>query len=481
MAASQKQVESQVRDPNKLRLETLIELSKKAFDTFCDDISGMFGVDMECKQQEVAAETVAGLQKRFEEPIAVNSVKAEGSLDGTFQLMFDQKGLFTLAGVVVMQPEEAILENRECRSLENAGDLGEVLTEVGDTLVGSWDRTFRKGLGGHGCFVQTNTFVENPWDKSEQEAGPASKEEIVFVPYEMTIAPYPAFKCGVIFPKTILADTSVPIPEQAAPVEEKAPDQKTADEKTDPEESNAVVKSDSEESKPQEPTAENTTQENNNVDTDVSENAAEKKTTTTAQADDAESGPVSKTIRKMAQSPAVLPGESSVPQPVENPALNGTCATISVKDIMQKDLLWGTPDDSIQQALTTMQQHDAEYMIIGRDGVLEGIVSKSDLTGAISPYLRPTFAKWRRPLDDATLQIKLKWIMSKPVHTIGLETSLAAVMENMRQSGRSVLPVTDQQNKAQGLITVFDVFKALLRSEPNISAEAKTAQPSASA
>jgi len=71
--------------------------------------------------------------------------------------------------------------------------------------------------------------------------------------------------------------------------------------------------------------------------------------------------------------------------------------------------------------------------------------------------------------------------MSKHVHAIRPEIPLAAVMENMRQSGRSVLPVTDQQNKVQGLITVFDVFKALLRSEPNISVEAKTAQPSASA
>ena len=52
--------------------------------------------------------------------------------------------------------------------------------------------------------------------------------------------------------------------------------------------------------------------------------------------------------------------------------------------------------------------------MIGADGVLEGLVSKSDLAGAASPYLRPEFAKWRWPLDDATLQIKVKWIMSRP-------------------------------------------------------------------
>jgi CBS-domain-containing membrane protein len=183
----------------------------------------------------------------------------------------------------------------------------------------------------------------------------------------------------------------------------------------------------------------------------------------------------------MAQSPAVLPGESTVSTPAQNPPLTDASAVILAKDIMQKNLLWGTPDDSIQQALTTMQQHDAVYMIIGRDGVLEGIVSKSDLTGAISPYLRPTFAKWRRPLDDATLQIKLKWIINKSVHTIRLETPLATIMENMCRSGRSVLAVTDQQSKAQGLVTVFDIFKTLLKGESNISTEAEAPNQPASA
>jgi len=119
-----------------------------------------------------------------------------------------------------------------------------------------------------------------------------------------------------------------------------------------------------------------------------------------------------------------------------------------------------------------MQRHDTGYMVIGRDGVLEGIVSKSDLTGALSPYLRPIFAKWRRPSDEATLQIKLKWIMSRPVRTIKPQTSLAAVIENMRQFGGRCLPVVDRQGNVQGLVTVFDILKVL--STPEISSVGKT-------
>ncbi len=96
-----------------------------------------------------------------------------------------------------------------------------------------------------------------------------------------------------------------------------------------------------------------------------------------------------------------------------------------------------------------MQLHDVSYIMIGQGGVLEGIVSKSDLTGAISPYLRPMFAKWRRPSDDATLQIKIKWIMSKLVRTIKAHASVAAVIENMFKFGGGCLPVVDQQGNEE--------------------------------
>jgi CBS domain-containing protein len=177
---------------------------------------------------------------------------------------------------------------------------------------------------------------------------------------------------------------------------------------------------------------------------------AEEETTTT---DEGKEQPVSETIQKMTQSPAVLPGEAG-----------HISLDVSAKDIMEKDIVWGSPDNNVQQALTEMQQAKVGYMMIGTDGVPEGIVSKSDIAGAISPYLRPAFAKWRRPLDDASLNIRVKWIMNKPVHTVKPETSVTAIMENMCQSGERCLPVVDEQGKVQGLVTVFDIFKVLSSS-----------------
>jgi len=145
---------------------------------------------------------------------------------------------------------------------------------------------------------------------------------------------------------------------------------------------------------------------------------------------------------------------------------------LCAKDVMQKELVWGGPEDSVQQTLTKTQQHNTGYILIGQNGVLEGLVSKSDLAGAISPYLRPVFAKWRRPLDDATLQIRVKWIMSRLVHTISPQTPLAAIMSSMCRFRVLCLPVLDEQGKVQGLVTEADIFNVLLnlKSSPNISA-----------
>ncbi|MHC4595668.1 MAG: CBS domain-containing protein [Planctomycetota bacterium] len=207
----------------------------------------------------------------------------------------------------------------------------------------------------------------------------------------------------------------------------------------------------------------------------IGEVEAEEKEATTDESKEqepltAQTQPVSETIQRMAQSPAVLPGEHS-------PTALALCA----KDIMQKELVWGSPDDSVQQAFAKMQQHDVGYIMVGQEGVLEGIVSKSDLTGAMSTYLRPIFAKWRRPLDDATLQIKIKWIMNRPVCTIRPETSFATIVDNMRQLSVPCLPVLDQQGKVQGLVAEVNIFKALvkLNGDSHISAsdEVRQGQP----
>lgn len=446
MATSQTDLESQT-----------IELSTEAFETFCEDISGMFGIDMNCSQHEPCTETVKELRKGFKKIAAVNLIKSEGDISGTFQMIFDKAGLFTLAGIIVMLPEQRILENCKRGTTKEAEEMSDAIGEAGNLLVGSWDRIFREGSEGHGHFVQTDTFIGDPWTNSQEKIGLADDEELLFIPYEMTIDPYPTFNCGVIFPKTLFDKTSASDIETDDPVEEKT------EEEAPTEDNNIETETEAKAEPEAEPEAKAEAEPDESTEPAETPESAEP--TETPEETEAPTSAVSDTIQRIVQSPADLPGEH-LPVSLAKHA----------QDIMQKEVVWASTEDNVQQALTKMQQADAGYMMVGTDGTLEGIVAKSDITGAISVYLKPMFAKWRRPIDDATLQIKIKWIMTRPIRTIKPDTPITAIMEAMRQFGIRCLPVVDQQGKVAGLVTVFDVFKALLDTKSGLSTEGKTPQ-----
>jgi len=634
--ASQTQTESKV-----------IELATESFKAFCDDIAGMFGVGMQCEQQEARVETVAGLKKCFKKLVAVNVVESTGALNGTFQLIFDQEGLFTLGGVIVMLPEQRILSNRKDPSPQLATSMVDAVGEAGNLLVGSWDRVFREGIRRHGHFLQRlPVFIGKPWDDPQGKIGLPADAELIYIPYEMTISSYPSFNCGVIFPKSLLAghseasnksdsepapDTSGgPVPEDAAPEAQMPQDVQTnpekagseepdlsdksdtpqdsdpaslrddgpetqaavpspvetsqggedaTGEKTEAEQPAAAQESTSKKSKPRRRAAKKTSAKEAEVKENTPDTPAEEAAEVRAdsqQADEAQAhagpaaepqlagaaadqepaaevagalpagtpcgasgeaqvvvppagqdaapsqehqepaaGKVSEAIQKMTQSYAVLPGESDPsghslpvgncrtdrPTISESAAPTPACLTVKdksgirqatgrrrrtvglsrflsicAKDVMQGRVIWASPDETVQQALAKMQQHDTGYIMVGVDGVLDGIVSRSDITGALSPYLRSLFAKWRRPLDDATLKIKIKWIMSRPVRTIRPQTPLVTIMENVCRFGGGGLPVVDEQGKVQGLVTVYDVFQKMLNTCADVSTVGKASQ-----
>ena len=216
-------------------------------------------------------------------------------------------------------------------------------------------------------------------------------------------------------------------------------------------------------------------QENISQDPNAADDVAEVTAEAPGTGSDFKIGEVSEAIRKIAQSSDVPPGQSETTEN-STPDVIGDLFEICANDIMQNQLTWASPDDSLQQAFAKMQQTDAGYIMIGLGGALEGIVSKSDITRAMSPYLQPIFAKWRRPLDDATLKIRIKWIMSRPVRTIKPETSLVAIMEHMIQFRGRCLPVTDEEGNVQGLVTAFDIFQALLKDNLNTCSTGETSR-----
>ena len=115
-----------------------------------------------------------------------------------------------------------------------------------------------------------------------------------------------------------------------------------------------------------------------------------------------------------------------------------------------------------------MCQGGINYALVGSQGTLEGIVSMSDLRAGMSPYLRPEFGKWRRPIDDASLRIKVRWLMSKKIHTVKSLDRLSDVVSTMCRLGLRSIPVVTQNGQIEGIINVFDVLRTLSRSDKEI-------------
>lgn len=431
----------------------LAELSANAFEAFCTDISGMFGVEMATELSEASTETAKGLLKSFKKLAAIITIKARGVLDGEFHIVFDKEGLFTLAGTIVMLPEQRIVTTRKTGSAADAEELHDAVGEAGNLLVGSWDRIFREELEGHIHFLQTGTFIGNPWEDAKKNLGLSDEEAFLFFPCEMTVGSFPAFKCGVIFPEAVLQKKSE---EPAAAIAEPEPD-------SDPIEASVAEEPKTQETPViSEPPAEPDIQAAANLpeapaEPDTPEPVVALDPPAEPDIQETAVGAVTQTIQKMVQSLPILPGEDAQ-----------TLLSVWAKDIMKKEVLWGNPDDSVQLAMEKMQQADAACMLIGNSDSPEGIVTWIDIAEAVSVYLRPVFSKWRRPSDDATLQIKMKVIMTRPVRTIKQQTPLAVVLEDMCLHRLRCLPVVDDHGKVTGVVTPFDIFKFLMRLNPEL-------------
>jgi CBS domain-containing protein len=388
----------------------VIELVKASYEAFCVDISGMFGIDMKCESQEATKETIDSLKKKLKKTVAVNVVEASGRLNGKFQILLDQEGLFILGGTIVMMPEKIVLENLKLGASKIAQSMIDAINETGNLLIGTWGKVFREGyegcepLHGHKHFTQKMpAFVGMPWDNPKEKIDLPADQELLFVSTKITIGKYPPFISAAIFSKSIF-EAKAEEPKKA--VEEKA------DIKNEEKKSEQAVKYDN-------PIA-------------------------------VEAKPVSEAIKQVIESPAALPGkELSLPN-------------IIAKDLMSKDIIWAKSDESVQQAIDKMEHHNIAYLLVGQDSMMEGIISRADIAGAVSPYLRPLFSKWKRPLDDSTLHIKLKWIMSRPVYTVGADASFGDILKKMCGNKIRCLPVVDNNGKVLGIITVFDLFNKLI-------------------
>lgn len=407
----------------------LAPLTQKAFDAFCDDITSMFGNAAQCTAHSDGSGVLSDLKKEFKKLASVNHVEASGTLDGSFPLMLDQAGLFVLAGVFVMLPEKRINETIRNGTLKDADYINDAIKEVGNLLVGSWDRVFREDLAGHKHFKQTDTFVGALWDDTAQSVHLAAAAPCRYVICKIKVDAFPEFFCAAVFPEAMFEEK----PAATAP-DEAAADESVAAQES-PEQTSAAGEP---------PVMETAAPPAVEVVETISPPPVMPAVST-----ESAPGPIAQAIRTLTRQ-----------QPLVTPSVD--LWSLTAFDVMHQGVLWLAPDDTVEEAMRQMQQQNVGYALVGQEGRIEGILSRSDIAAAVSPYLRSAFAQWRRPLDEATLQIRVKWVMSRPVHTVRPEATLLTVMETMARHGVRGLPVVDEKGVTAGLVTVYEMFGTIL-------------------
>ncbi|MBN2137865.1 MAG: CBS domain-containing protein [Sedimentisphaerales bacterium] len=408
------------------------ELLSRGFEVFCEDISTMFGISSQCRCAESGAAGPDKIAERFKGPTAAIAVDAKGLLDGRLQLVFDHSGLSILSGVILMLPEETVRSEIERGSITDIQGMTDAIQEMGNLLLGSWQRVFLENTENSASFSQSWTFLGNSWDELLAEAGLQSDVEYESLLYEMTIASYPSFYCSLILPKGIAAGA----------FKAEAAEFDVSDAESDVES--------------QEDAKSGETEPENENQTESAEDAVDDEDKA------AEVVEVDEQTSEQGEEPGVSVQE---PEPVSAVSVGGGAfkrgADTRVEEIMDREVVWCSPEDSVEQALAKMQQSNVGYIVAGDDGKVEGIISTSTIAGAMSPYLRPAFSKWRRPLDDATLKLRVKWIMSRPVRTVRPDTSVEVAVAEMRRFRNRCLPVVDEQGRVLGMVTVFSVLSLI--------------------
>ena len=118
------------------------------------------------------------------------------------------------------------------------------------------------------------------------------------------------------------------------------------------------------------------------------------------------------------------------------------------KDICSSPLITALPEINVEDALVKMKKYKIHHLpLVGKNGVLEGIVSDRDLLG-------------RRHRENAMN------FASKEVVVTKASTDIKIVARMMLEEGISALPLISEEEELIGMITKTDLLECIVKSMP---------------
>jgi len=143
-------------------------------------------------------------------------------------------------------------------------------------------------------------------------------------------------------------------------------------------------------------------------------------------------------------------------------------ATLDVEDIYTDNPVTLEEDDGVGKAINHLREHGISRLpVVNENGYLTGVVTTHDIADFVIRENHKTTTGDRVGDSDRLLDVPIYDIMTSPVETTTLGTSVQTAVEQMLDKDYAGLMVTaeDDDRVVIGVVTKTDVLRALTYTE----------------
>ena len=132
---------------------------------------------------------------------------------------------------------------------------------------------------------------------------------------------------------------------------------------------------------------------------------------------------------------------------------------MKASDVMITQLVTGTPDLRLYQALALMEQKHIRHLPLVEEGVLVGILTDRDVKRHMSAAFRTDHEKAE---DRASMLVTVADVMTRDPYSVNPATPLREIVKAMIEHKYGAVPVVDAARRPVGIITSIDLLRLLL-------------------
>lgn len=133
---------------------------------------------------------------------------------------------------------------------------------------------------------------------------------------------------------------------------------------------------------------------------------------------------------------------------------------MKVESIMTKEVTTVGMDETLETLNAVFSKVNFHHLLVLEDGKLRGVISDRDVLRMTSPFLNTPSEQAR---DVAALKKKAHQIMTREVISISKEESLENALNLMIEKKISCLPVVSEAGQMEGILTLKDLVKILIK------------------